>query len=59
MPATRTQTECTGKEPDRTLGATPSWGSAAATSVLTIIGVVILLMPVLFRTWREFNRKAA
>ena len=35
------------------------FGSAAATSVLTIIGVVILLMPVLFRTWREFNRKAA
>jgi ABC-type sugar transport system permease subunit len=35
------------------------FGSAAATSVLTIIGVVILLMPVLIRTWREFNRKAA
>ena len=29
--------------------------SAATTSVLTIIGVVILLMPVLIRTWREFN----
>jgi len=29
--------------------------SAATTSVLTIIGVVILLMPVLVRTWREFN----
>jgi ABC-type sugar transport system permease subunit len=33
------------------------FGSAAATSVLTIIGVVILLMPVLRRTWREFNAK--
>lgn len=33
------------------------FGSAGATSVLTIIGVVILLMPVLKRTWREFNRK--
>ena len=29
--------------------------SAATTSVLTIIGVVILLTPVLIRTWREFN----
>ena len=34
------------------------FGSAAATSVLTIIGVVILLTPVLIRTWREFSRKA-
>ncbi|HEV7293140.1 MAG TPA: sugar ABC transporter permease [Devosia sp.] len=33
------------------------FGSAGATSVLTILGVVILLMPVLVRTWREFNRK--
>lgn len=33
------------------------FGSAAATSMLTIIGVVILLSPVLVRTWREFNRK--
>jgi multiple sugar transport system permease protein len=37
---------------------TPLFGSAAATSMLTIIGVVILLMPVLIRTWRDFNRKA-
>ncbi len=29
--------------------------SAATTSVLTIIGVIILLMPVLIKTWREFN----
>jgi ABC-type sugar transport system permease subunit len=34
------------------------FGSAGATSVLTIIGVVILLSPVLVRTWREFNHKA-
>ena len=34
------------------------FGSAGATSVLTIVGVVILLMPVLARTWREFNHKA-
>lgn len=35
------------------------FASAAATSMLTIIGVVILLVPVLIRTWREFNLKAA
>lgn len=34
------------------------FGSAAATSVITIVGVLILLTPVLRRTWREFNRKA-
>ena len=33
------------------------FGSAAATSMLTIIGVVVLLTPVLIRTWRDFNRK--
>lgn len=33
------------------------FGSAAATSVLTIIGIVILLSPVLVRTWRDFNAK--
>ncbi len=36
----------------------PLYGSAGATSMLTIIGVVILLTPVLIRTWRAFNRKA-
>lgn len=36
---------------------TQLFGSAAATSMLTIVGVVILLTPVLIRTWREFNRK--
>jgi multiple sugar transport system permease protein len=38
-------------------GDTQQFGSAAATSVLTIIGVAILLAPVLLRTWRDFNRK--
>ena len=33
------------------------FGSAGATSVLTIIGISILLIPVLIRTWRDFNRK--
>ena len=33
---------------------TQLFGSAAATSVLTIIGVSILMLPVLARTWREF-----
>lgn len=33
------------------------FGSAAATSMLTIVGVIILLSPVLVRTWREFNRR--
>lgn len=36
---------------------TPLFGSAAASSMLTIIGVSILLTPVLIRNWREFNRK--
>ncbi|MEE2951915.1 MAG: sugar ABC transporter permease [Pseudomonadota bacterium] len=36
---------------------TPLFGSAAATSTLTLIGVSILLTPVLIRTWRDFTRK--
>jgi len=32
-----------------------NFGSAASTSILTIIMVGILLTPVLFRTWREFG----
>ena len=36
----------------------PLYGSAGATSMLTIIGVAFLLMPVLIRTWRDFNRKS-
>ncbi|MEL6953887.1 MAG: sugar ABC transporter permease [Pseudomonadota bacterium] len=35
----------------------PLYGSAGATSVLTILGVAILLTPVLIRTWRDFNAK--
>ena len=34
------------------------FGSAAATSMLTIGFVVILLSPVLVRTWREFGKRA-
>ena len=40
-------------------GQVQLFGSAAATSMLTIAGLVVLLTPVLIRTWREFNRKAA
>jgi hypothetical protein len=29
-----------------------------STSMLTIVGVAILLLPVLFRTWRDFSRTA-
>ncbi|TCL08793.1 carbohydrate ABC transporter membrane protein 1 (CUT1 family) [Shimia isoporae] len=36
----------------------PLYASAGATSILTIIGVAILLTPVLIRTWRDFNAKA-
>ena len=38
-------------------GETRLLSSAATTSVLTIIGVVILLSPVLVRTWRDHKRK--
>ena len=38
-------------------GETRQLSSAAANSVLTIIGVAILLSPVLVRTWRDFNAK--
>ena len=38
-------------------GETRQLSSAAATSVLTIIGVAVLLSPVLVRTWRDFDRK--
>ena len=34
------------------------FGSAAATSMLTILGVAILLTPVLIKTWRDFNRRS-
>jgi ABC-type sugar transport system permease subunit len=39
-------------------GETRLLSSAAATSVLTIIGVSILLSPVLVRTWRDFKEKS-
>ena len=40
-------------------GETRLLSSAAATSVLTILGVVILLSPVLIRTWKSFGKGAA
>ncbi|MDJ0827075.1 MAG: sugar ABC transporter permease [Rhodobacter sp.] len=39
-------------------GETRQLSAAATTSVLTIIGVAILLSPVLVRTWRDFKEKA-
>ncbi|WP_171180500.1 carbohydrate ABC transporter permease [Ruegeria sp. HKCCD8929] len=36
----------------------PLYGSAGATSLLTIFLVVILMSPVLVRTWRDFTRKS-
>lgn len=38
-------------------GETRQLSSAAATSVLTILGISILLLPVLVRTWRDFTHK--
>jgi ABC-type sugar transport system permease subunit len=40
-------------------GDNAQYASAATTSVLTVIGVAVLLTPVLIRTWRDFNRKRA
>lgn len=37
-------------------GETRLLSSAAATSVLTIAGVLVLLSPVLLRTWRQFGK---
>lgn len=39
-------------------GETRLLSSASATSVLTIIGVAILLSPVVMRTWRDFSEKS-
>ena len=36
-------------------GETRQLSAASATSVLTIIGIAILLLPVLVRTWRDFK----
>ena len=44
---------------DALRGELQRFGSAAATSMLTIIGVAVLLTPVLIRTWRDFNRRRA
>lgn len=38
-------------------GDVVQFNSAAATSVLTIVGVAILLAPVLRKTWRDFQQK--
>ncbi|NBB97766.1 MAG: ABC transporter permease subunit [Alphaproteobacteria bacterium] len=38
-------------------GDAAQFGAAATTSMLTILGIVVLLTPVLIRTWRDFNRK--
>jgi ABC-type sugar transport system permease subunit len=38
-------------------GETRQLSAASATSVLTIIGIAILLSPVLVRTWRDFKGK--
>ncbi len=38
-------------------GETRQLSSASASSVLTILGVSILLLPVLMRTWRDFRGK--
>ena len=44
---------------DALRGEFQRFGSAAATSMLTIVGVAVLLTPVLIRTWRDFNRRRA
>ncbi|MGR3542220.1 MAG: carbohydrate ABC transporter permease [Hasllibacter sp.] len=38
-------------------GDIPLFGSAAATSLLTIIGIGILVTPVAIRSWRDFKRR--
>jgi ABC-type sugar transport system permease subunit len=38
-------------------GETQLLSSAAATSLMTIVGVAILLSPVLVQTWRDFKEK--
>ena len=36
----------------------PLYASAGATSILTIMIVVVLMTPVLIRTWRDFTSKS-
>ena len=38
-------------------GETRQLSAAATSSILTIIGVIILLSPVLIRTWKDFKFK--
>ena len=38
--------------------ANPLYSSAGATSMLTILGVAVLVTPVLIRTWRDFRRRS-
>ena len=41
------------------LGDNKLYGSAAATSMMTILGVAILLTPIIIHTWREFSAKSS
>ena len=41
------------------VGQDKLFGSAAATSMMTIVGVFILMIPVLIHSWREFHSKRA
>ena len=36
----------------------PLFGSAAATSMLTILGIAILMLPAIVRSWKDFRQKA-
>ena len=38
-------------------GETRQLSAAATSSILTIIGIIILLLPVLIKTWKEFDFK--
>ena len=38
--------------------ANPLYSSAGATSMLTILGVAVVVTPVLIRTWRDFRRRS-
>lgn len=36
----------------------PLFGSASATSMMTIAGIIVLLLPMLRRTWRDFTQRS-
>ncbi len=36
----------------------PLYGSASATSMMTIIGIILLLLPLLRRSWRDFAQRS-